>query len=475
MEAAEEREPEVFETLSNGDDEASRHGDSDSDGIDAESPVDIDKQHLPADVSSRFRSGLDTHCVDYSDSIARKKRRNPLPHFPDRALYSFDTAPEAAETVVEKLSRLTFEIDELSSALKASESSANNGAGDGNKSAPASYTQMMDQISNLSTDLTRMAGMIGTPDDEIATPSNRASSLANAKSLITSLEALKADASATMDATQPDNAAKNPERGPGDTISYELYYSPPTAAAMSRESLASLEARLAKLETSIGTQFLATNTSGSTANSTDTFLSPTSLSIPGITGGFGKAATICQALTNLSESVNLLTQPGAMDALSRRLDAVLGEFQQVDEQWKRRRALEELDSDFAAAGAANGGELNVTSSKNGSSSGHVDSGKIEYLYNMLESMDSTAHMLPHLIARLHALKELHGEAVVYADGLKDLDANVTGLEDVARRLGKGLQDVQDTVVKNEATVLGNVQRIEERMEALGKRIDKLLE
>jgi hypothetical protein len=260
-----------------------------------------------------------------------------------------------------------------------------------------------------------MSGMIGTPSDSSTSAVTRASSISSAKSLMQTLESFKS-------ATVPLPASTDKPKS--ETISYELYYTPQIAADLSNSSLTQLESRITTLEAAIGTPFLASS---------------------------GINSTLCDAVRNMTQTVDLLGREGSLDALSRRLAGVLEEFARVDEGWKRRHALAELDE-----------------------SGEDEAGKrVEYLYGLLDGFDSTASLIPMLITRLHALKELHTEAALFADGVKEVDEEVKGLADMCLSVGQGVEGMKESVTRNEGIVLGNVEALDGRIEKLLKRIETL--
>jgi hypothetical protein len=75
-------EAEVFETGSNSN--ANEEEDCPSD---SSSRSDINTSHLEPPDSRKFKTPLDTHGQDYSDSL-RRRRRSKFTNFPDRKEYS---------------------------------------------------------------------------------------------------------------------------------------------------------------------------------------------------------------------------------------------------------------------------------------------------------------------------------------------------------------------------------------------------
>lgn len=211
---------------------------------------------------------------------------------------------------------------------------------------------------------------------------------------------------------------------PGDAVTYELYYKPEAAKFAQLAKLGDLDARLAKVESSVGTDSLA----------------PVAVELekPDIT---------------LNAAVNLLTRRVValstenLNDVERRVQHLLHQADTL-----KKKATE------AAAAAAPASE-------------HAT--KVEEMYNLAKRWDATADAVPDLVERLQTLKGLHERGADFGRTLTELEAAQSQLGESLRLQDGVLKTLEGSFAKNMATIEGNFSAINTRMEELLKKMSQL--
>ncbi|KAJ3041090.1 hypothetical protein HDV00_009990 [Rhizophlyctis rosea] len=439
---------------------------------------------VPAAASRFAKATADTSEADFSGRVG--KRRNKAVkgpresanrrRLPDRDEYELGLGKDG-ESKFQRLRRLMFEVQELSEELNVDTSSAGDAEGMGEdggagqeqetRQQPSktqlSHRQLLEQVSALQSELSRIGSSMGGPDALSSTFEAPAGTLTKqletGKSLMAHLKAFKA----LSLSDQPDavrSATPAPDNAPTTTtptVTYELLYTPQTLKTTTLSKLTTLESRLTSLERLLGTSHL---------DPTDQTDTTTSL--------LQSSGSLIGALERLDHHLALLSQPRTLDALSRKVKNLTGEMERLAEL-RKKRELEtslQLEGRSSTVPSSLDGDPTSTSSPAQQITPDQDR-KINRLFLTLDRVDPIASVVPHLLARLQGLRSLHAEAAVFSESLRMLVREQERIGEGAKVVEEALKSLEGSVRENEEGVKKNLASLEDRMKALGERVERL--
>ncbi|KAJ3287472.1 hypothetical protein HK104_008562 [Borealophlyctis nickersoniae] len=330
------------------------------------------------------------------------------------------------------------------------------------KKSVLSQRQLLEQVSALQSELSRIAGSVNGSDplaDAIEGGGTLTKQLEVGKTLMAQLKAFKAlsisDDAPPSFSGRPDSSSAQGFTNP--YVTYELFYTPDSAKQTQLSKITDLESRLTSLERLLGTSHLQSLDSEDAASS----ILQTSGSLIG-------------ALERLDHHLALLTQPRTLDAVSRRVKSLTTELDRLADLRKKQQFDSSLSGDLlrptgASGAGATGTDLDLHISSHQSETDR----KITRLFFALERLDPIAGVIPHLLARLQGLRSLHAEAAVFSESLKMLVREQERVGESGKVVEDALKTLEASVRENEVAVQKNVQGLEERMKALMERVDKL--
>lgn len=482
-------QPDVYETpdLDNG----TPHLDNYEVLSDYSSPEEESEEIIRSNLSvsaaaNRFaKATADTNDADFSGRIGRKnkgakgKQSAGRRRLPDREEYVMGTGKDGGETKFQRLRRLMFEVQELSEDLNLDTTTnspdgeiASEERGEAGQESEAtkqlsknqiSHRQLLEQVSALQSELSRIGQSMGGPD---ALPSSfeapagtLTKQLETGKSLMAQLKAFKA-----LSLSDQPEAVRSATPGPDGnstastpTITYELLYTPQTLKTTTLTKLTTLESRLTSLERLLGTSHL---------DPTDQTDAATSL--------LQSSGSLIGALERLDHHLALLSQPRTLDALSRKVKNLTGEMERLAELRKKR----ELETSLQLEGRGSSstsleGEPSSTAIPTSQQITPDQDRKINRLFLTLDRIDPIASVVPHLLARLQGLRSLHAEAAVFSESLKMLVREQERIGEGAKVVEEALKSLEGSVKENEEGVRRNLESLEDRMKALGERVERL--
>ncbi|KAL4222412.1 Dynactin subunit 2 [Mactra antiquata] len=226
------------------------------------------------------------------------------------------------------------------------------------------------------------------------------------KRLLTQLESFKP--------SQKPSSKGNKEGGASDDhVTYELFYRPEQAQFSRNAKLASLEERLERLEAAMG------NTSpeklGMLTTDTD-----------------NKSLVGAVAVVNSKMS---LLEPTNVEQVEVRLHSVLQKLDKIAE-------------------------------KKSSSQEDEKQNKVSELYSLVKKWETTADVLPKVVDRLSALRDLHEQALQFSQALAYLDTTQQEINVSLKSHGDMLKQMESTMNDNISTIKKNCESIDGRIKAL---------
>ncbi|KAI9458560.1 hypothetical protein F5148DRAFT_1220423 [Russula earlei] len=165
-------------------------------------------------------------------------------------------------------------------------------------------------------------------------------------------------------------------------------------------------------------------------------------------------------LTRLNTQLTVLSQPRHLDNISRRLKLLLSDLDRLAtaNQQKRRSAVTasatEGDSSAAAPSA-------------------LPASLQEQLAPALARLIPALPQIPHILGRLRTLATLHASAAQFGNALSTLEEEQRQSRDALDALTQAIEGVEGSLAENGRVVRGNVTGLEERIDALTKRLDAL--
>lgn len=172
------------------------------------------------------------------------------------------------------------------------------------------------------------------------------------------------------------------------------------------------------------------------------------------------------SIARIEHLLTLLTQPRHLDAISRRIKVLVSELERVHEA-RRKLATASGDTNGAGSGAAEGGSGGA---KNVAMAPETLK-RLDGVLPLLSKIEPMLPVVPALLARLQTLSTLHAGSASFAHEVEAL----TGLARASRtqndELATMLANVERSVGDNQSRIEGNFSVIEERIEALMKRVE----
>ncbi|KAH9961300.1 Dynamitin-domain-containing protein [Russula dissimulans] len=161
-------------------------------------------------------------------------------------------------------------------------------------------------------------------------------------------------------------------------------------------------------------------------------------------------------LTRLNTQLTVLAQPRHLDNISRRLKLLLSDLDRLaaTNQQHRRSAAAEGD-----------GTTNSTAA--------LPASLQEQLAPALARLVPALPQIPHILARLRTLATLHASAAQFGDVLHTLEEEQRQSREALDALTQAVEGVEGSLAENGRVVKGNVTGLEERIDALTKRLDTL--
>ncbi|KAG9290543.1 hypothetical protein G9A89_020913 [Geosiphon pyriformis] len=428
-------QPDVYETPDSLEDaEASDDGFV----ISEEAHEDIVREKISVNEAvDKFKdSVVDASETDFSDRLSRHKKQmyKIFIRKPVLETTEYDILPRERvlqETPLQKLRRLTFEVQELDEEIEKNQDDTSN--------TQISHGDIVSQIANLQTDLTRISQGLGNsfgPLDEQDGTIIKQAELG--KRLIHQLEAFKNTGLPKedvivdeKDGNTDDDTTVNTSSVDGgkNVVTYELYYSPETIKTHTLAKTAELDERIAALEKLVGTSH--------GQNFEDFSLSITN-------------TNLITAVEKLEQHMELLTQPRHLEAVSRKVKTLTTELEKVN--------------DLKNKELSNGGVIPFETEE-----------KINYLFNLLDKVDPLMSVAPALVNRLKSLQQLHSEAAVFSDTIKMLAGEQGKIGDELRSLNDVAGKLEKSFEINDAAINRNVEVVDQRVTELAQRLDKLLD
>lgn len=449
-----------------------------------------------------------------------------------------DPSTYEEETTVHRLFRLLDEAHQLEMDLKQPQESANSVVNEKQQqshSTKKTHQTSAAALAQLNATLARCT--------TASSSAGSSPSLANpaASQLLAKLGAFKEQhstaATHTANTSVTSTAAETAAAAKSDSVMYELFYSPQLARTISSTTttmttsstttasssvkhlpalaspiipaspsspssrLGDLESRLATLENLIGTHHLSSSSSTTTATSSllsssnhhvSTNSSSFQISTTASLLAHANCSTLIDAVHSLHTYMSLLTQPGALEAIVRRVRAVGGEVERVEGVWKRRGA--EGRASAVLTGAAGDYQQQrpistpttttaIPLSSNTSTISPDLAATLISLNTHLTALSPLTPLLPPLISRLHALKSLHADAAGWDDCVKMLVQTADVLETGLKRVQASVDELKvgvygggkDKGTGLDGTVESNFESLVARCKRLEERVDLLIQ
>ena len=315
------------------------------------------------------------------------------------------------ETHLQKLKRLEIEISELDDFVKSDQFIKKT-----SDSAPRvdRYKNMADQVIKMKSDLSRIESGLSTSSGTLF------SQIQQGKALLNDISTFRKE------------TPQKQSNSDSTTLSYELFYTPETSNNFSLSKLSTLETRLAALENLIGTHNLKS------LDTDDT-----------ISCIIQSSGSLVGAIQKLEHHLDLLSNPKSLDLLAIKLSKILPDLEKMSEARKKIA----FEASFST----------VQQSPNDQ--------KINQIYETVTRMESTSLIVPHLVARLFALKTLHNEAAVFSDSIKSLRVEVERLSATNGIIDESLKKLDEN--DNYNVLASNFKVFEDRVEKLITRLAKL--
>lgn len=200
-----------------------------------------------------------------------------------------------------------------------------------------------------------------------------------------------------------------------DTVRYELFYRPEQAQFSKNAKVASLEERLDRLEAALG------NTSqdklGMLTADTDN-------------------KSVIGAVSVINSKLSLL-EPGNLEHVEVRLHSIIQKLDKIAEKKSSQEDSEKQN-------------------------------KISELYGIVKKWESIADVLPHVVDRLSALKDLHEQALQFSQALTYLDTTQQEINSSLKSHGDMLKQLEVQMKENVAVIKNNCESLDSRIKAVQK-------
>ncbi|CAO3646032.1 unnamed protein product [Cunninghamella blakesleeana] len=458
-------QPDVYETADVTEEtQYQNNNDEDFDNYDNNENV-IQTRISVKDASNRFKDSIvDSTDIDFSDRLTRRKKamyRTYVRRPPTLETDEYEILPKdmvLQETRLQKLRRLIFEVQELSSEVEKDENE-NKETNDNQ----VSQTELLSQITYLQNELSRLQNKNENNEEDVPIGTTYGKRVDEAKSLIKQLESYKALSVSETSDDKPDQENKNEN---GNMVTYELFYTPETAKAQQQNNVTNVDERIAKLEKLIGTSY------GQGLDSIPSNLTPTSL---------------VNTVSKLEQQISLLAQPRHLDVISRKIKVLNSELERLHElkSGGRKDHGYGLSSLSSTAGGTSlhsssnsaligGGNVNPNGNKDdqGILSNDTEE-KVNHLFATMEKVDPLLNLTPTLLTRLKALQGLHTEAATFGKSVKLISEEQTRMTEEIKSLDTTCDLLSKSLKENEESINKNISVIDTRMTELVKRIEAL--
>lgn len=308
--------------------------------------------------------------------------------------------------------------------------------GEGSQESPQQkYQRLLHEIKELSEEVEQIkAAARDCADEEKLLPVVLAGQVATLRQHLASLQLEKVlGPDATVDLTDPHGALTKrllaqleasardqggvPGRSPGkagegNTVTYELYYRPEQARFTQAAKLAEMEKRMAELEVAVG-------------NGSDR-QNPLTMAL--------QDSSLVGTVEVLQAKLSAL-DPATLDLVEARLQSVLGKLNEIA---KHKKANEDAETQS----------------------------KVSQLYELVQRWDGTARTLPQVVDRLVAVKDLHQQAMQFAQLLTHLDSTQQMITTTMKDNAMLLTQVRQTMKENMSLVQDNFISLDSRVKKL---------
>ncbi|XP_052248024.1 dynactin subunit 2-like isoform X1 [Dreissena polymorpha] len=308
------------------------------------------------------------------------------------------------ETPQQKFQRLQHEIRELTEEVNKIKENVKSEAGD-DKLSPVAMGKQLGYLQHQLTDL-HLEKVLG-PDVSVDLSDPQG---ALQKRLLTQLESFKPGQKTKGGAKEGVTS--------GDHVTYELFYRPEQAHFSRNAKLASLEERMERLEAALG------NTSqdklGLLTSDTDN-------------------KSLVGAVAVVNSKLSLL-EPTNIEQVEVRLHSVLQKLDKIAEK--------------------------KTAQESGETQSKVR--QISELYTVVKKWEATADVLPKVVDRLSALKDLHEQVLQFSQDLAYLDTTQQEIQSSLKSHGDMFKKLEAVLNENLSTIKNNCASVESRVAALSK-------
>ncbi|KAJ3103096.1 hypothetical protein HDU97_010376 [Phlyctochytrium planicorne] len=443
-----------------------------------ESEQEIVKGSVPPNIAAtRFEGNKDSSNSSASKAQARRKLRRRGPALPERDGYDILLGPHAyeAETKIQKLRRLMFEVEQLGNEFRESKQAevvddlgldssqaqeeatdvGDTGKNSTKKKKHYNRKLLLDVVKKLEDELGSLNKQVeGGLDPAVFIEGESAvGSLVRQteyqKALIAQLKAAKSQMQAEAPSpltSNPEDAAKN-----DSSITYELFYTPENAKMIQLSKIADIEKRLTNVERLVGIHMLQGIESGDDS----------------LTSILQSSGNVVGALERLEHHLALLTQPRHLENVSRRVKTVTAEIERLLELRKKQQ-MEHQSSRFFISGSATSAVSDIDMHATQTETER----KIDFLFSSLDKLDPLIGVIPHLLTRLHALRSLHTEASVFSDSLNLIGEEQKKVSDTSKFIADSIKTLETSVTENHSRMQSNFESLNTRLSKIVEKLEK---
>lgn len=171
--------------------------------------------------------------------------------------------------------------------------------------------------------------------------------------------------------------------------------------------------------------------------------------------------------------MTMLTQPRHLDAISRRIKLLLTDLDRAHASTKSAGVKRQsLDGDSGAGlgslSPSHGGGQSSAPRSSGTLAEETvltsaQAQKLDQVLGLVPRLQPLLPLLPHLLARLRSLSELHESAATFDETLKQLEQS-------SARLTSAQQETKTVVDRLDGSIRTNEEMIEANFRALGGRV-----
>lgn len=202
------------------------------------------------------------------------------------------------------------------------------------------------------------------------------------------------------------------------------------------------------------------------------------------------ARPLMPTLARLEHLATLLTQPRHLDAISKRVKLLVADLDRVYEA-RRKLVVQQTQAQAQqqqaqASGGSGGGGKGETATTTSSSAATpspatttsspldpITLTKLQDLFHLSQRLQPLLPLAPALLSRLESLSQLHGSAARFADDLETLQRDQTDARERLGAMGRGVEEVRESLRSNAEQARGNLRGVEERLERLSERLRRV--